>query len=309
MLRNRPRWPWLPVAVILGAAAWKDLKADSEKLFQQQRYFEAVAQAEAAVRQAEVEFGPDHVNVAASLNDLAGMYRTLVSDAYLKYTQTAPALYQRALAICEKTVGSNDLNVATILNNLGELYRVQGDFDRAEPLYQQALDIFQARLGSQHPLINELLEKLADLRQARASRAPSQPLADPRRMLALQPSGAASGEAQSEAPVNQQAETEVEYKWKLTALESALGPDHPTVAALLVNLADLYKREGRYAEAETLYHRILKIEEQEYGVSHEKTAVTVHRLAELYSTQHRWNEAELMYRRLADTLEQLFGPK
>ena len=39
--------------------------------------------------------------------------------------------------------------------------------------------------------------------------------------------------------------------------EKALGPDHPSVALALNDLAELYKEEGRYADPEPLYKRAL----------------------------------------------------
>ena len=38
----------------------------------------------------------------------------------------------------------------------------------------------------------------------------------------------------------------------LALYEKVLGPDHPDVATALNNLAELYRRQGRYADAEPL---------------------------------------------------------
>src|SRR5262249_50092007 len=48
----------------------------------------------------------------------------------------AQSLYQRALPIWEKAVGSDYPYVATSLNNLAELYRMQGRYSEAEPALQ-----------------------------------------------------------------------------------------------------------------------------------------------------------------------------
>ncbi len=47
--------------------------------------------------------------------------------------------------------------------------------------------------------------------------------------------------------------------------EREFGPDHPTTAALLNNLAVLYRDQGRYAEAEPLFQRSLAIVEKSAG--------------------------------------------
>ena len=54
-------------------------------------------------------------------------------------------------------------STATSLNNLAELYRVMGEYAKAEPLYQEALQILQKILGPEHPNTANGLENLAYL--------------------------------------------------------------------------------------------------------------------------------------------------
>ena len=84
--------------------------------------------AEKALRIGEREFGPDHINTAIFLNNLAELYR-----AQGRYAEAEP-LYARSLAIWEKALGPEHLDVATSLNNLAALYRVQGRYAEAEPV-------------------------------------------------------------------------------------------------------------------------------------------------------------------------------
>ncbi len=79
--------------------------------------------------------GPEHPDVAYSLNNLAELYR-----AQGAYAEGEP-LYQRALVIRENVLGPEHPDVATSLNNLAELYRAKGAYAEAEPLYQRALAI------------------------------------------------------------------------------------------------------------------------------------------------------------------------
>ncbi|MBE3035878.1 MAG: tetratricopeptide repeat protein [Candidatus Atribacteria bacterium] len=57
-------------------------------------------------------FGPDHPDVATSLNKLAELYR-----AQGRYSEAEP-LYKRALAIAEKTLGAHHPNTETFRQNL-----------------------------------------------------------------------------------------------------------------------------------------------------------------------------------------------
>ena len=50
--------------------------------------------------------------------------------------------------------------------------------------------------------------------------------------------------------------------------EQAYGPDHPSVATRLNNLAGLLQATNRLAAAEPLYRRALAIDEQAYGPEH-----------------------------------------
>ncbi len=70
----------------------------------------------------------------------------------------AGALYQRAPAIWEKTLGPEHPDVAQSLNNLAELYRAQGRYAEAEPPYQRSLAILEKVLGPEHPHVAQSLE-------------------------------------------------------------------------------------------------------------------------------------------------------
>ena len=66
--------------------------------------------------------------------------------------------------------------------------------------------------------------------------------------------------------------------------EKVLGPDHPSTALSLNNLAALYDNQGKYDEAESLYQRALAIREKVLGSDHPDTAETRNNLAVLHSS-------------------------
>jgi len=55
-------------------ALWKELNAKVVTLYQQGRYAEAAKVAKEALKVAEATFGPDHLDVGVSLNNLALLY-------------------------------------------------------------------------------------------------------------------------------------------------------------------------------------------------------------------------------------------
>ena len=79
--------------------------------------------------------GPDHPDVATSLNNLAELYA-----AQHQYTQAEP-LHKRALAIMEKTLGPNHADVAQSIENIAALYRATHREKEAVKLEERAARI------------------------------------------------------------------------------------------------------------------------------------------------------------------------
>ena len=87
-------------------------------------------------------------------------------------------------------------------------------------------------------------------------------------------------------------ETEQSLEREIAADEAALGPSHPTVAQKLVDLASLYRSQGRYHEAEVLCTRALAIQDQTIGAKNPETIRTLKELAMVYRAQGRNREAD-----------------
>jgi tetratricopeptide (TPR) repeat protein len=216
----------------------------------------------------ERTLGPDHSDVATSLNNLALLYQDQG-----KYDEALP-LYQRALDIKERTLGPDHPSVATSLNNLALLYKDQGKYDEALPLYQRALDIEERSLGPDHPSVATSLNNLALLYKDQGKYDEALPL----------------------------------YQRALAIDERTLGPDHPSVAISLNNLALLYKDQGKYDEALPLYQRALDIEERSLGPDHPSVAISLNNLALLYKDQGKYDEALPLYQRALVIDERTLGP-
>jgi len=116
---------------------WNELNAKVITLYQKGQYSEAAKVAEEALKVAQKTFGPNHPNVATSLNSLALLYKTQG-----KYAEAEP-LYKLALTIREKALGPNHPNVATVLENLSELYKKIGKKDESKKLEERAKKFIQ----------------------------------------------------------------------------------------------------------------------------------------------------------------------
>src|SRR5439155_297783 len=89
----------------------------------------------------EQALGPQHPDVALSLNTLAGLYR-----AKWDYGRAEP-LHQRALAIREQALGPQHPDVANVLNNLGVLYWAQDNVAQAVAFIRRGADIREHHLA------------------------------------------------------------------------------------------------------------------------------------------------------------------
>ena len=95
----------------------------------------------------------------------------------------------------------------------------------------------------------------------------------------------------------------------LAIREKVLGPEDPSFAKSLNNLAELYRSEGRYGDAEPLFKRSLAIYEKALGPEHLNVATSANNLAALYENQGRYDEAEPLLKRSLTIREKALGPK
>ncbi len=114
---------------------WDILNQEVMDLYRAGKYDLAVVVAKKALEVAEENVGPNHLDVAQSLNNLAVLYKT--QGQYAK----AEPLFKRSLAIAEKALGPNHPDVASSLNNLAGLYRGQGQYAEARRHYELALGV------------------------------------------------------------------------------------------------------------------------------------------------------------------------
>jgi CHAT domain-containing protein/Tfp pilus assembly protein PilF len=231
------------------------------------KYSQAIPLVQRILAIRERQVGPDHLSVAAWLNNLAVLY---VDQG--RYADAEP-LHRRALAIREKKLDRDHPDVANSLNNLAETYRNQGRYSDAEPLYQRSLAIYEKVFGLDKLDVAAPLNNLAVLYRSQGRYADAEPL----------------------------------YRRSLAIYEKALGSDHPIVAKSLNNLAGLYESQGRYSDAEPLYQRSLVIYERAFGPEHPDIALALNNLAELYESQGRYSDAEPLYKRALAIFERALG--
>lgn len=278
------------VKVHAQGADWKALNDEAEQLYHSANYTRGVDAAKLALALAEKTHGPDHPDVASSLDILGWLYRAegherrRLGEQFAKplavyparrmqgHNAQAEALFKRALAIREKALGADNPDVATSLNSLATLYSDHGQYtndrgyySKAKPLFKRALAIREKCLPPDHPDLAGSLNNLANVYLAEGDNADAAPL----------------------------------YARALAISEKALGPDHPNVAINLHNLALALRDQGKYAEAEPLFGRSIEIYEKAFGADHPDVGRGLESMAELYRRTSRNQEARKLDARAA----------
>lgn len=104
---------------------------------------------------------------------------------------------------------------------------------------------------------------------------------------------------------------EAEKQWQAArAAVEKLGPQDPRRAAILSNLAELYRIQGRYAEAEDFNERALAIWQKNLGNTDDpNVAQALNSLALTYGAQGKSSQAEPLFKRSLAIREKVLGPE
>lgn len=205
----------------------------------------------AVLRQA---WGPFHMDVAATLDEL-GQVLVELEDF------DAAIVTLRSLAdVRSQLLGEGHVGVAHVLNDLGVLTFRQGDAAEAEDLYRKALAIREAELGADHPGVATCENNLGGLclHLGRAEEAvghferalgiwePTVGLGDPEVAMLLTNLGRA----------NRQLErfdaAAAAYERSIESWTRILGADHPGLKKPAAELADALRAAGRTEDAEAV---------------------------------------------------------
>jgi serine/threonine-protein kinase len=236
----------------------------------QGKYDQAIANHRQGLALREKTLGPEHADVAASLNNLGNAL-----DSAGKYDE-ALASYQRALAIAEKVLGPRHPDVAAELTNQGIVLEELGRLDEAEASHRRALAIVEKSLGAEHPMAASSRTNLGSVLASRGK--PEEAIAEYRRGLAIEEktvgpdhpdcANALNNIGSALSTLHRYDESLVALRRALAIRETALGPGHPDVGASLTNIADVLVKQRKFDEALVNYRQALAIWEKTLPPSH-----------------------------------------
>ena len=272
---------------------------------------ETLELAERALTIKQEQLGPRHVELIASLLDVAALLQTAgrhaearplyeqrlemslailpPDDPRIAYASTdvanllttlgefdnAKELYERSLAVMEQAAGVDSAKLAPHLYNLGRINRMISDFGAARGYLRRALKIQEASLGPDNPRLTPYLNGLAALQYN-------------------------MGDYVS-ARRNHERTLEIRRK--------SLGPDHPDVAASLNNLALVLRHTGDYAGARKLFEEALEIHEAHLPPNDPTTALSMRNLAVMLDKLGEREEAIKHFDRALEIQLAVYGPE
>ncbi|MCX6842180.1 MAG: FxSxx-COOH system tetratricopeptide repeat protein [candidate division WOR-3 bacterium] len=254
-------------------------------------------------------FGPEHPDVAESLNNLGTTY------AFQGRHAKAEPLLRRALSIWEKTLGPEDPNAQSALNSLAGVCMALGKRSEAGPLLQRSLEIRERILPPDDPALAPTLNNLGGFYLLQREYAKAEPLF--RRALDVRRKAFGPKHPDVAASINnlatlytrqgRYAEAVQLYQRSLNVWKKTLGPEHPHVGSALNSLAAVHMYQGKNAKAEPLLQRALKIRTKALGADNPFVAESLSNLATLYTRQGRYAKAEPLFQKVLRIREKAFG--
>lgn len=227
-------------------------KATTPDLDRKRRIEEAEGAFQRSLRIKREVLGPNHPDVATSLNNLASLLQQ-TGDA-----EGAEEFYRQALAIRESQTPLDRPALAGVLNNLGTLHRRTGKLESAESHMRRANQLWEEALGTSHPSVAVGLNNLAELLMGARRLSEAEPL----------------------------------FRRSIEISEESLGEKHAQTATALDGLGVLFLQQEKGPGAEALFRRAVAARSASLGSVNLLTLESMHHLAQAIQLQGRFTEAD-----------------
>ena len=279
---------------------WNQLLEQSQDLFKQEKYEEAVNQAVQALEFAQNKFGDESQQTVISMSMLAGYYSNL------GYPEEALPIYNQALMLAKKVLGEDHLETLQIMKDMGQLHADQGQYEQAQAIYKSVFAKMKIALGESDPETLHIMTSLAQMFEAQGEFQEAEKLllgaielyekiaeADFPDTLIAKETLASVYKTQGQFE-----KSELIYQQVLQQKQASLGEKNIETIITLSDLAELYQRMGKYEQSETLFVQAIALFKEVAGEEDPDLFQTMGSLAQLYQDQGRYAEAEALYQQV-----------
>ena len=274
------------------------------------RFDDAERMLRRALQLRRAQYGDDHAEVAASLNNVA----LLIRQRGQAHRPEAARLHREALGIQRRLLGPRHPEVALTLTNLATV--MTDDAAAAESLLRAARDIQRSSLGAETgDLINTNLMLVSLLRERGANDEAEALL---RENLTINERQGADSPSTAAAMTrlgsflyrerNRPAEAEALYTRALGILRRQ-APTALALMGVLVDLTNLYAERGDYTRAEAFAREALEVERRARGADHPYVSQTMVVLARQLVALRRYREADSLLGEANGLVERGLGPQ
>lgn len=262
------------------------------------RYDQAQAFHEEALVVRRNHWGPQHLEVVESLNEVGEAL--LYQDQY----DVADSVLQIGASVAHQLFGEGHPSIADITFNRAKIQRELGQHAAADSLLRAALDLYTALLGENHlrtaTVMNDLgmllytqgdLEGAEDLvRRSVTTSKEAQRTSHPYVAAGLSNLGLILFDQGDHAGA------EAVHREALALRRAVFEPDHPDIATSLNNLAIVIGDRGDYDTAADFYREAIATWKARLGETHATVASGLGNLATVLRNQGDWAGAEAMQR-------------
>ncbi|CAF1070498.1 unnamed protein product [Adineta steineri] len=234
-----------------------------------------------------------------------------IKDDQGKY-QEALALYEKSIAIDQKTLPPNHLYLAFSYNNIGLVHNNMGNYPKALSYYEKALEIKRQSLPPNHldfaksyifigavhcsmsyyPKALSYYEKALEIQQQ--SLPPNHPdLASSYNNI-----------GNAHAKMGNYPKAFSYYEKVLEISKQSLPPNHPDVATSYNGIGEVHRNMGDYAKALSYCEKALKIQQQSLPPTHPDLAASYDNIGSVYEKMNNYSKAHTSYEHAVQIAQQ-----
>jgi tetratricopeptide (TPR) repeat protein len=212
----------------------------------------------------------------------------------------AEQAYERAIELRRRLLGAENPTTLSTMQDLGELYWLEGNYQKSAEFLAPLLEIQRRVVGSQHPDTLQTMNDLATAydeqgKYAEAERLYEDLVESRRRILGeddRETLNAMNNLAVVYDDQGKRQKAEALYRKVLELQKRVLGEEHPYTLTTMNNLGQLYDEIGEYGRAEGLLTELTTIQRRVFGEGHPELLISMSNLGVLYTNEGKYAQAE-----------------